>query len=510
VRAAVVAACALGVVAGLPAAARAQQDVARFAIVVGNDRPEHADGQILRYADDDAIATHRLLRQAGVQSLLLVAPDADTRRLYPDPDAFGAPRGADLDRAFATTAAAIRQANQRGAVTELLFFYSGHGDVDGGEGFLVLEDRRLTRTALHDLLAQSPATQNHVLVDACKSYFMAFDKGPGGQRRSYLESFAGRAVPARLANTGFVLSTSSDRDSHEWERYQGGILSHEVRSALRGAADADRDGQITYAELGAFLASANRDIPNARYRPDFLVRPPRGNLRQVLFGWKYDVPAVRLDAATLGHVYIETAQGERLLDAHPDTAQALAVHVPPERPLFVRRDDESAELVVQSDDPVRVSQLSPASPEVGRRGALHLAFTQLFASPFGARDVSAFAVRRDDAAAPDGGPPSSRRLLRATGGTVAVAAIAAGLALNATALAGYRTGAGASQVTIDDANRARRRLDLASLACYAVGVAGGLAWGGTYVWPEARPAAGEGGGAAASGLALSIALGGRF
>jgi hypothetical protein len=48
-------------------------------------------------------------------------------------------------------------------------------------------------------------------------------------------------------------------------------LSHELRSALRGAADADRDARVTYAELGAFLKVANRAIPNERFRPDFLV-----------------------------------------------------------------------------------------------------------------------------------------------------------------------------------------------------------------------------------------------
>ena len=74
----------------------------------------------------------------------------------------------------------MRARAAQGEVVELLIFYSGHGDVDRGEGFVVLEDRRLTRTMLYALLARSPAAHNHVFIDACKSYFLAFDRGPGG------------------------------------------------------------------------------------------------------------------------------------------------------------------------------------------------------------------------------------------------------------------------------------------------------------------------------------------
>ena len=84
---------------------------------------------------------------------------------------------APIDDLFARMRAAVA----RGEQAELLVFYSGHGDVAGGEGYVVLEDRRVTRGDLHDLLARSPAARNHVFVDACKSYFMAFEKGPGGQ-----------------------------------------------------------------------------------------------------------------------------------------------------------------------------------------------------------------------------------------------------------------------------------------------------------------------------------------
>src|SRR5512147_3038188 len=83
------------------AAPAGAQQTMRFAVVIGNNHAEGDASSGLRYADDDAVATHRLLQQAGVDSTLLVRLDEDSRRLYPDLKAEGFPRLQDLDRAFA-------------------------------------------------------------------------------------------------------------------------------------------------------------------------------------------------------------------------------------------------------------------------------------------------------------------------------------------------------------------------------------------------------------------------
>jgi hypothetical protein len=468
-------------------AVAAAADVARFAIVIGNNHGEADNVAELRFADDDAVATHELLLEAGVDSVLLTRLDQDSRRLYPQFDGVQPPRRRDLDDAFAAVSARMRVAASGGAVTELLLFYSGHGDVAGGEGYVVLEDGRLTRTMLHTLLAHSPAVRNHVFVDACKSYFLAFDKGAGGRRETYGSSFVADTVPAGLANTGFVLSTSSDRDSHEWERYQAGILSHELRSALRGAADVDRDGRITYAELGAFLATANESIPNPKYRPDFMVRPPGRDLRREVLNWNASAAAVRIQGAPVGHFYVETADGERLLDGHPELGQEVALHVPAARPLFVRRNDETAEYVVLGPGPVRVASLDAAPSSVERKGALHLAFEQLFALSFGRRNVAEFERRIDlaEVSPPARESPTShtRATIRAIAGPVAIAAAAAGVALNIVSAQRYYAGQGASQVRIAELNRTVRALNTASIACYAVAGAAALTWGWAKLWP---------------------------
>jgi hypothetical protein len=472
---------------------RAVSKVRRFAIVIGNNRSDDPNAEVLRYADDDAIGTARLLAEAGVENELLVTLDADSRRLHPELTSQRSPREADVDAAFAAVFDKIRQAAADGSPTEFLFFYSGHGDVEHGEGYVVLEDTRLTRSLLYGYLARSPAGENHVFVDACKSYFLAFERGPGGRRSAYSQAFVTAAVPASLANTGFVLSTSSDRESHEWERYQAGIMSHEVVSALRGAADTDRDGRVSYAELGAFLTSANAAIENPRFRPDFMVRPPHRDGQKVLLDWGGGGSKLALDAAGFGHVYVEDGQGVRLLDAHPSPDQPLVLHVPAQRPLFLRQNDERAEFVLSTAVAPAGLRLSPVRSEVAARGALHLAFERLFESPFSSPDVRAFERRlaAADASgtlaapdAPDAAASDRRRVVRVLSGSLALAGVAGGLALNAIAFQRYSASAHESQVDVAASNRSVERLNLASFVAYGVAGAAGALFGATYLWPE--------------------------
>ena len=486
--------------AGAGGASARSRPVSRFAIVIGNNQPERADTPTLRYADDDAAATHRLLLEAGVHSVLLARLDDDTRRFLTGVAPAGPPRGAAFDAVVERTFAEMRAEASRGHDVELLFFYSGHGDVAHGEGYVLLEDRRVMRRDLFALLSRSPAVRNHVFVDACKSYFMAFERGAGGQRVSYAGALVAAAEPGRLDNVGFVLSTSSDRDSHEWERFQGGILSHELRSALRGAADADHDGAVTYAELGAFVTVANRAIDNPRFRPDVLVRAPAHDLRQVVLRWPEPTSAIRIDGGAFGHLYVENPRGERVLDAHAPAGQPIAIHLPPERPMFVRQHDGGAEVVIADRAPIAVATLERGAREVVARGALQLAFERFFAVPFGARDVEAFErdqtdlmlrarASRDGAGGEDGraedddpghgraGGGRARVALLATGGV----ALTAGLALSGVALQRSLADAG-SQAEIADANRTIRRANLASLVCYGVAAA----TAGVWAWLRAR------------------------
>ena len=120
-----------------------------------------------------------------MQSTLLVELDDSSEKLFGAEAAGAKPPTTEALRAALThTFARIEAAKASGERTAFYFVYSGHGDVAHGEGFVALEDDRLTRTMLfEEILSASPADENHVIIDACRSYFLVFEKGPGGRRR---------------------------------------------------------------------------------------------------------------------------------------------------------------------------------------------------------------------------------------------------------------------------------------------------------------------------------------
>src|SRR6185369_6871401 len=104
----------------------------------------------------------------------------------------------------------------------------------------------------------------------------ATSRGAGGTHRP-VHGFLEDALEARGAGIGFLVSSSQSGESHEWEAFQSGVFSHEVRSGLTGAADADGDGLVSYREIAAFVLRANAAIVNEQYRPAVHAHPPNGD-----------------------------------------------------------------------------------------------------------------------------------------------------------------------------------------------------------------------------------------
>lgn len=379
---------------GLPvllAIATASAAPSRFAVVVGENRAIRGGVEALQFADDDAVLTAALLEEAGVDVTLLVTLDDDSQRLFGGVEA-AAPTAAGLRLALRHVFDRIREQNAAGRSTEFLFVYSGHGDVEEGVGYVALADGRLTRNHLHeDVIERSPAAKNHVIVDACRSYAVAFERGPGGQRSAF--TLPEKSTRDRYPNTGFVLSSSSNRDTHEWTRFGAGVFSHEVRSGLRGAADADADGRITYSELGAFIETANAGIPNAKYRPDAVVIPPKDDEEGAMLAWATE-PFVVPPEATLGHMYLEDADGNRLVDGHVEATTALVLRIPPRRPLFLRDDANTGEYTITATSAMTLARTDLRPRKVAKRGAESVAFEKLFSKPFSRLDVRSYTTRR--------------------------------------------------------------------------------------------------------------------
>ena len=90
--------------------------------------------------------------------------------------------------------------------------------------------------------------------------------------------------------------------------FQAGVFSHEVRSGLYGAADANGDGQVSYREIAAFIERANAAIPNERFRPEVYAKEPTSgrNLLDLRTGL---ARRLELDGSSPGHYFIEDARG---------------------------------------------------------------------------------------------------------------------------------------------------------------------------------------------------------
>jgi hypothetical protein len=401
---------------GAGRAARADTP-ASFALVIGVNRSMDSDARPLRYADDDAARYRDLFQALGVSTYLLATLDENTRRLHARAAAEARPpRAEELRLVVDRLVVAATRARAAGRPTTLYVVYAGHGNADSGAAYISLEDRRLTGAELaSEVFDRVGAEREHLIVDACSSYLFVAGRGQGGERRP-LRGFArpgGELLGRR--NLGLLLSTSSARESHEWNAFQAGVFSHEVRSGMFGAADADGDGTVAYAEIAAFIRRANEAIPNERYRPEVFWRPP-GRATTLIDLRSALARRVEIPASAHGHYYLEDPFGVRLADFHNSAAATVRLLRPGEadRLYLQRADDQRSYVLPGSVAVLDTSQLVPEDAPVGVRSAAHEAFGVLFSLPF---DGAAVARTRppppEDAG--DGGTTDAASLRRTVG-----------------------------------------------------------------------------------------------
>lgn len=326
-----------------------------FALVLGNNVAPGTELTELRYADDDAIMLAELLRSSGVETSLLVVADHDTAQRF----------GATLPQANPPTHQNVRHAlralfrqieedNAQAHETHFYVAYSGHGDVvRGNEGRIFLHDGALTRgELLRDIVGRSPATYNHVVIDACHAYFMVQPKGKKATRSfdEVLKAYLDAETLAGHPNTGVMVSTSSRAEVHEWAALGGGLFSHQVRSALAGGADADGDGRISYLEMGAFFAAANAGIADVNTQVVAYVRAPSVSDQVPLFDLRGHEPMLALsDGAGLLRLVDDRGVPHVSMQKASDTSLALALL--PHRRYDVQLGDRYGE--VFTDGPLR-------------------------------------------------------------------------------------------------------------------------------------------------------------
>jgi hypothetical protein len=477
-------------------AARAQGSEtapAAFALIIGVNHGVDPELPTLRYADDDAALYQRLFRNLGARTYVLTRADENTRRLHPQVAAeAGEPTAAGLESAVRQLAGDVAQARQRGVPTVLYVLYAGHGNARDGEGYVALEDARLDGRHLAELIHRIGALDNHLIVDACYSYYLVFSRGPTAAKRRPLAGFATFQEVLDADHVGLLFSTSSARESHEWEAFQAGVFSHEVRSGLLGAADVDGDGRVSYREIAAFIERANQGVPNERFRPDVYARPPRrGDVLVDLRDAQHR--RIDLDGTQTGHFLLEDGLGVRWADFHNGGGQSLHLLRPPStEPLFLRRlSDDSEWTLAPSDEVVTLASLERHAPHASYRGAAHESFGAIFSLPFDEKQVRSYAFRKLDA--PQlwlGRSPAAQKRLIA-GGTLLGAAVAVALAGMGISLAARDLGGRAvtSQAQAQANNQQIDAYNGGAITLYvaagAIAVAGSVLLG----WPDRKPAA---------------------
>lgn len=472
------------------AVADARSKVDAFAVVIGVNDGRSVQSP-LRYADDDAVQYASLFGALGADAYLMTRADENTARVHPAMVARALPPTRDqLDRVVTEIARRVAEARGAGRQTAFYFVYAGHGDLKNGQAVLGLAGTDLSGADLVDrVLARVKADESHVIVDACYASLLVNARGPGGHRRP-VTGFTRNSLPALPDNVGLLLSTTSGRESHEWEGFQAGVFSHEVRSGLYGAADADGDHRVSYREIAAFVMQANAAIANERFRPDVFARPPRGRMTLVDLR-----PALRhrieIESAAQGHYILEDANGVRIAEFHGGSEPTTLVRPASSERLYLERGD-GKELLLPESDVVDVASIEARPPRVAARGAAHEAFGRIFALPFDRRTVERFSlVAPNEAAEPDVWAASARPQR----GRRAAMWIAYGVAASSLATGGYLSYRAAgvrdsgqpddSQEAVAARNVRIGRLNTAAGVLYGA-AAGALVTGvALMLWPDA-------------------------
>jgi hypothetical protein len=433
-------------------ASAAQAREVSYTIAIGNNAPPSGRRDLapLRYADDDAARYLDLFGRLPGRSWLLAKLDRQTLRRRPGWAAKALPPTlAELRRRIAEVAKAIAADKKAGNTPVVFITYSGHGAVDdAGEYYLTLADGGLTRAALYDqILAPLAEARVHLFVDSCNAEGVVGSRGAFDREvdatsvplsEADRQAFLSRHGLARFPNVGVLLASTTGQEAHEWSQIESGVFTYEITSALLGAADVNGDLRIEYSEVAAFVAAANRAIPNPDAVPELVARAPAAASSVIL-----DLTALQRTQVLTGRpkrwgkFHIELQNGSRWLGAHLTSNGRMALALPQENGMYLRVGEREAEIPNAPSRVVELDRLRLVPSQVASRGSIaHTLREGLFAKPFDVlyyksfvRDSGlgsvAFAGPRPIPAEPTAEAPVDYTLPAVLGTTAAVATAAA-------------------------------------------------------------------------------------
>jgi len=362
-----------------------------YALVVANNQSLDEGLAPLSFADDDGARFFELFQAAGAETRLFTVLDPEAQRRYPE--AAKSARPPERRAVLAAVDALFAQMARDKAVgreTHFFFVFSGHGNVGANrEGYIHLLDSRFRRSELYrELIARSPASFNHLILDACHAYFLVQKRGDSereGDYRAAVRDFLRAEELESYPTTGVILAASSESETHEWGQWEAGIFSHELRSALLGAGDVDGDGRVTYAEAAAFVEAANAAVVDPKARLRVFYRPPAARVDVALSELQAlrQVPWLQLDSQRAERYHIEDSRGVRVADLHPSREQPMRVALLGQPPFALRTPEQEALLSVAGGT-IEVASLSFQPWSSAKKGSAEESFRRyLFATAYG-------------------------------------------------------------------------------------------------------------------------------
>lgn len=379
----------LGALALLSSSRATAEGVVRRALVIahnGSDDPSLPD---LRFADDDGVLWAETLQRLGVETTLLVDPDAVTRAGN-RPVLAGArqPTPEDVRREVARLRAASLADEERGQQTDVLVVYVGHGNTDeAGRAYFTLAGGRLDKASLYsDVVDPLAADFTHVIVDACRASGVVGSRG-GQTDAAVLAELRGMLAREQLAtrpSVGAIFAESEDGETHEWSRIQAGVFSHVARSGLMGAADINGDGRVEYSELGAFVSASLQGVKGLPARLAIHAFAPTREPRRPLVGPAPGGPSLTLPSGfEHSRISVEDADGRRLADVRRSEDQYVLLRLP-ERDVYWVRSPTAEARITLAELSTGVPRM--ASREMQERGPAEEALRRgLFAVPLDKR-----------------------------------------------------------------------------------------------------------------------------
>ncbi len=201
----------------------------RYALIIGSNTGGGAGRDTLRYAGHDADTVAQVLEQLGGVA-------------GKDLSLLSEPTTAVLDRELDALSKRVRSERKRGQRVELVVYYSGHSDESG----ILIGGARYDYVRLRDRIRAVPADVHIAIVDSCASGSFTRTKG-GTKKPPFLHDTSNQ-----VEGFAFLSSSSADEDAQESDRIGASFFTYFLVTALRGAADRNRDGMITLTEAYAF------------------------------------------------------------------------------------------------------------------------------------------------------------------------------------------------------------------------------------------------------------------